>query len=64
AGVGRTGQIVAAIAMQKVPNSVSAEEVINDMRYSRNDYMGQTAEQRAVIADLARQQGRSVLALA
>ncbi|PSW76603.1 protein-tyrosine phosphatase family protein, partial [Photobacterium damselae] len=42
AGVGRTGQIVAAIAMQKVPNSVSAEEVINDMRYSRNDYMGQT----------------------
>ena len=61
AGVGRTGQLIAAAELLK-PGASSLESIVGDMRRSRNHLMVQTAEQLNTLADLAQQQGRAVLA--
>lgn len=44
AGVGRTGQTIAAMAMKQYPE-LNLENITKDLRLSRNDYMIQTPEQ-------------------
>lgn len=44
AGVGRTGQMIASMALINQPN-LSLEKIITDMRYSRNTAMVQTEKQ-------------------
>ncbi|OHX13938.1 hypothetical protein BI347_10785 [Chromobacterium sphagni] len=60
AGVGRTGQLIAATELLK-PGVSSLESIVGDMRRSRNHLMVQTSEQLNTLADLARQQGRAIL---
>ncbi|WP_434630181.1 protein-tyrosine phosphatase family protein [Chromobacterium sp. CV08] len=60
AGVGRTGQLIAARELLK-PGAASLESIVSDMRVSRNHLMVQTAGQLDTLADLAHQQGRAIL---
>ncbi|MGC0151536.1 protein-tyrosine phosphatase family protein [Chromobacterium vaccinii] len=60
AGVGRTGQLIAARELLK-PGAASLESIVSDMRVSRNHLMVQTAGQLSTLADLADQQGRAIL---
>lgn len=52
AGVGRTGQTIAAMAMNKYPN-LSLADITKDLRASRNDYMIQTRVQMETLVSLA-----------
>ena len=61
AGVGRTGQVLLGMAEQRVDKNVSLEEMLTDMRISRNGNMGQTKEQRAAMVDYFEANGRPVL---
>ncbi|WP_279050332.1 protein-tyrosine phosphatase family protein [Cedecea davisae] len=61
AGVGRTGQIIAAMAMQKLPKGISLEKIVADMRHSRNGFMVQKEQQFDVLMELAEQQGRPLI---
>ncbi|WP_051902151.1 protein-tyrosine phosphatase family protein [Photobacterium sanctipauli] len=51
AGVGRTGQIITAMAMQRYPH-LSLENIIQSIRASRNDYMVQTPVQMDTLVRL------------
>ncbi len=63
AGVGRTGQIIAAHIMQDPAfQHMSLEEIITRMREQRNSYMVQSEAQLNVLIDIAREQGRPLLA--
>lgn len=61
AGVGRTGQIIAAMAMDKLDQNISLEKIITDMRNTRNGYMVQKEQQIDVLTEIAEQQGRPVI---
>ncbi|WP_087017218.1 protein-tyrosine phosphatase family protein [Thaumasiovibrio subtropicus] len=52
AGVGRTGQAIAAMAMERY-QTMTLAEIIRDMRASRNDIMVQTIEQMETLAEMA-----------
>ncbi|AAQ58648.1 protein-tyrosine phosphatase family protein [Chromobacterium violaceum] len=60
AGVGRTGQLIAARELLK-PGASSLESIVADMRGSRNHLMVQTSGQLSTLVDLAQQQGRAIL---
>ena len=45
AGVGRTGTLIAEMAMQSMSKEIPLEKIITDMRESRNEHMVQTQEQ-------------------
>ncbi|AXE30633.1 hypothetical protein DK842_12400 [Chromobacterium phragmitis] len=60
AGVGRTGQLIAARELLK-PGAASLESIVADMRGSRNHLMVQTRDQLSTLADLAERQGRPIL---
>ncbi|GAB3528810.1 protein-tyrosine phosphatase family protein [Photobacterium alginatilyticum] len=51
AGVGRTGQTIATMAMNTYPN-MSLEAITRDLRASRNDYMIQTSVQMETLVRL------------
>ncbi|WP_018690988.1 protein-tyrosine phosphatase family protein [Algicola sagamiensis] len=61
AGVGRTGQVLVGMAAERVDKSVSLEEMVTDMRFSRNANMAQTESQRAAMVDYFESKGRPVL---
>jgi protein tyrosine phosphatase len=52
AGVGRTGQTIAAIALKNQP-SLSLDTIIKDMRASRNDQMVQNNKQMRTLLEMA-----------
>ena len=56
AGVGRTGQLIAATELLK-KDGPSLETIIKDMRFSRNRLMVQTPTQLDALAELAKQEG-------
>ncbi len=51
AGVGRTGQTIAAMAMRKHPK-LSLASITKDLRASRNDYMIQTTIQLETLVQI------------
>ncbi|USD64067.1 protein-tyrosine phosphatase family protein [Vibrio sp. SCSIO 43136] len=53
AGVGRTGQTIAAMVMRRSP-SLSLSSITRDLRVSRNDYMIQTQVQMETLVELER----------
>ena len=62
AGVGRTGQVIGNMAMNDPRNAnLSVEDVVSDMRQSRNGVMVQTSTQLDELVNLAQQQGRPLL---
>ncbi|CAK6715222.1 Tyrosine-protein phosphatase VopH [Vibrio harveyi] len=62
AGVGRTGQVIGNMAMNDSRNAnLSVEEVVSDMRQSRNGVMVQTSTQLDELIKLAEQQSRPLL---
>ncbi|AQS40714.1 protein tyrosine phosphatase [Shewanella psychrophila] len=61
AGVGRTGQILGAMAMQEPANKASLESIVTDMRTSRNGIMVQTDKQLDVLAEIANSQSRALV---
>ncbi|WP_227317364.1 protein-tyrosine phosphatase family protein [Cedecea davisae] len=61
AGVGRTGQVIAAIAMEKYDKKISLEKIVADMRNSRNGFMVQKEQQFDILIELAEQQGRPLI---
>lgn len=62
AGVGRTAQVIGAMAMHDQRNAaLSTEEVVSDMRTSRNGVMVQKQEQLDVLMTLAERQQRPLL---
>lgn len=60
AGVGRTGQVIAALALKK-EGAPSLEDIISDMRETRNFWMVQTADQAGGLVALAESEGHAVL---
>lgn len=52
AGVGRTGQTIAAMAMKKHPD-LSLETIVRDIRASRNDHMIQTNKQMRTLIKIS-----------
>lgn len=54
AGVGRTGQVIAALAMSKYP-TLSLAQIIRDIRRSRNDVMVQTLAQMETLVEIYEQ---------
>ena len=62
AGVGRTGQVIGNMAMNDPRNAnLSVEDVVSDMRQTRNGVMVQTSTQLDELVNLAQQQGRPLL---
>ncbi len=61
AGVGRTGQVLAAMAMKDPANTQSLESIVTDMRQSRNGIMVQKETQMNVLIDIAAHQGRPLI---
>ena len=61
AGVGRTGQVIGAMAMQTHGRELSVEQMVTDMRTTRNGIMVQKDEQLDTLVELAEQQGRPLL---
>lgn len=62
AGVGRTAQVIGSMAMHDQRNAaLSTEEVVSDMRTSRNGVMVQKPEQLEVLMTLAQHQQRPLL---
>lgn len=64
AGIGRTGQLIAAMALVSHANSgveYSAQSVIKDMRRSRNHYMVHTPSQIESVLDLAEELKQPIL---
>ncbi|MGR3863821.1 protein-tyrosine phosphatase family protein [Edwardsiella anguillarum] len=64
AGVGRTGQLLGAMAMQQTQDQsspLSLQQIISDMRTSRNPVMVQTPEQLGILMDIATEQHRPLL---
>ncbi|MBU4682433.1 dual specificity protein phosphatase family protein [Cedecea davisae] len=61
AGVGRTGQVIAAMAMGKYDKKISLEKIVADMRNSRNGFMVQKEQQFDILIELAEQQGRPLI---
>lgn len=62
AGVGRTGQVLAALVMEQDQyNTSSLESIVTGMRESRNGYMVQNDDQLKVLAKIAVSQNRSIL---
>lgn len=62
AGVGRTAQVIGAMAMHEPRNgALSVEEMVGDMRTSRNGIMVQKDEQLEVLMTLAQAQQRPLL---
>ncbi|MGU5698241.1 protein-tyrosine phosphatase family protein [Aeromonas allosaccharophila] len=62
AGVGRTAQVIGSMAMHDQRNAaLSTEEVVSDMRTSRNGVMVQKQEQLDVLMTLAERQQRPLL---
>ncbi|MGL4249055.1 MAG: protein-tyrosine phosphatase family protein [Aeromonas sp.] len=62
AGVGRTAQVIGSMAMRDPRNAaLSTEEVVSDMRTSRNGVMVQKQEQLDVLMTLAERQQRPLL---
>ncbi|MGL6258260.1 protein-tyrosine phosphatase family protein [Vibrio sp. WXL103] len=55
AGVGRTGQVIAALAMNKHP-ALGLDRIIRDIRRSRNDVMVQTLAQMETLVEIYEQQ--------
>ncbi|MGF1736834.1 protein-tyrosine phosphatase family protein [Photobacterium satsumensis] len=51
AGVGRTGQTIAAMVMNR-PNTLSLPDIIKDLRVSRNDLMVQTVHQMKTLVEM------------
>ncbi|MGL6419384.1 protein-tyrosine phosphatase family protein [Aeromonas allosaccharophila] len=62
AGVGRTAQVIGAMAMHEPRNNqLSVEDVVSSMRTSRNGVMVQKQEQLEVLMTLAQHQQRPLL---
>ncbi|WP_053305209.1 protein-tyrosine phosphatase family protein [Vibrio parahaemolyticus] len=62
AGVGRTGLVIGSLAMNEQTNThLSLEDVVAEMRLSRNGVMVQTSDQLDELVKIAQQQGRSLL---
>lgn len=62
AGVGRTGLIIGSLAMNEKANvHLSLEDVIAEMRLSRNGLMVQTSDQLDELVKIAQRQGRALL---
>lgn len=61
AGVGRTGQIIAAMAMDKQDKQISLEKIVTDMRNTRSGFMVQKDRQLDVLVEIAEQQGRPLI---
>lgn len=60
AGVGRTGTLIAAMAMANLPQQIPLRKIITDMRESRNGVMVQTKEQMESLTSLCQQTGRNL----
>lgn len=60
AGVGRTGTLIAAMAIEKQDPSVTLEKIVSDMRSSRNAYMVQNEDQMKTLVDLCNQKNRKL----